>query len=260
MNYSKIIIDGYNERRTQQTSYVSYFKGEAQIAKRGVTDFFEGCKLAIDRYKNHIKSQYNKRLTENDWVLKNCYSAIERGEVIDKKGESIQSHIDYIEGVKAFVMAEGYEKNYFCLTTEMGEITESVYDMKYKLYYSDINQLEQAITQAEKELTQSPESDRHSSIEISPIINRFIPKLVNEKYRSELEHVFSYGKVNKIRIDWKGTHGDMFNKLKPLFDDETIPHLHSSDWVNFVIKNFTKRGEDINKKSVQNELSRANWL
>ena len=90
-------------------------------------------------------------------------------------------------------------------------------------------------------------------------INSFIPKHINEEYRSELEHVFSYGKVSKKLIDWKTGHKEMFKFLKPLYNDETIPHLHSADWIDFVMNNFTKKGKEISKKSLQNEITRQNW-
>lgn len=145
------------KKRTQQTPYVSYFQREAENFQKNnsvkFVDFFNGCKSAIGRYKEHIENEYNKRLTENNWTLNSYYQALKRGLTIDQKGEPIQSHIDWIENDKKFVKEQGYENNrdYCCTIKETGEITESVYDMKYTLYYSDIADLELAITQAKKE-------------------------------------------------------------------------------------------------------------
>ena len=57
--------------------------------------------------------------------------------------------------------------------------------------------------------------------------------------------------INKLK--------EMKELLKPLFDDETIPHFHSTKWIDFVVNNFTKEGKEIPKKSVQNEISRHGW-
>lgn len=91
------------------------------------------------------------------------------------------------------------------------------------------------------------------------ILDKFIPKHVNEEYRNELESIFSYGKVSKKRINWKTGHREMRDILWPLFDNETIPHLHSKTWLHFVLNNFTKKGKDIPEKSVRNQPTRPNW-
>jgi hypothetical protein len=156
MNYKKLIIDGHTGRQT--TPLVSYFKQQAQIAKRDnyveFIDFFNACKTVVAGYRHEIEAQYRKRLTENDWVLKVYYAALDRGETNTQNGEPIQNHIDYIENDKKFVENRGYANNDFvCRTTEAGDIVEDVCVIKCRLYYSDIADLEQAITQAEQELT-----------------------------------------------------------------------------------------------------------
>jgi hypothetical protein len=69
MDYSTIINNGYNTARHQGTSYVSYFKREAQKAKRDDfcenSDFFNGCKRAVLNYMNNIQLQLYKEQQEN---------------------------------------------------------------------------------------------------------------------------------------------------------------------------------------------------
>ena len=91
------------------------------------------------------------------------------------------------------------------------------------------------------------------------IFKSFIPKYIDEEYRSELKHVLSYGKVDKKRINWKTGHPELHKYLKTLFDDETIPHLHSDNWIDFALNNFTMKGKPISKKSLQNENTRKDW-
>jgi len=157
MNYNKIIIDGYNENRTQQTAYVSYFKRVAQILKRDsfveFTDFFNGCILAVGKYKNYIESQYNKEINEHDYMI-TCYK---QGRVKNEQGVLITNKTELDEGVmkweekKQHIIKMGLSSDYKCELSEKGDIVESLFDRRYTLYYTDIVYLEDAITQAQSE-------------------------------------------------------------------------------------------------------------
>jgi hypothetical protein len=160
MDYKRILIDGYKEKDT--TPYVSYFKREAQKVHRDefveFADFFNACKRIIEGYKNRIKSQYFKRLHENDWVLRSIYSGNGmkfNGVIVrDQNDERIKENVKYIEDDKEFVESRGYENNhdFVCEISETGEISNDSCNT-YSLYYPDLADLENSITQAEQELT-----------------------------------------------------------------------------------------------------------
>jgi hypothetical protein len=73
MDYLKIIINGYNETHEQRTPFVSYFKREAQKAKRDdfceYVDFFNGCKNAVRNIKRNIEGQCRKDRQENQFMI-----------------------------------------------------------------------------------------------------------------------------------------------------------------------------------------------
>lgn len=163
MNFKQIIINGFIEHLAQETTYLSYFKREAKIANTEnfeFSDFFNGCNEAISYYKKDIENKYNKRFTENDWVLHSYKQKLLNGETTNQNGQLIQEHIERIENEKEFVKKRGYKTNYDyrCFITEIGEIKERSLESKYELYYSDIENIENAIIQAESEQT-VPTSD-----------------------------------------------------------------------------------------------------
>jgi len=160
MNYDRIIIEGYNEKINQKTSYTSYFKRQARIAQRDnfveFADFFNACKLAIGKYKQQIENQYNEALHVNDIELRHYSLLIKSGFILDRNGIAIQSLIDNIEKGKKYFEEIGY-RNIWCDIKENGENPN-------KLYFSDIEQLEQSIIQAEQELT----NDNLVSVKLTP--------------------------------------------------------------------------------------------
>jgi len=164
MNCKRIVIKGYEELKTQDTPYLSYFMREAQFAHRNglieFTDFFNGCKVAISYYKKDIAYKYNKRLTENDWALHSYNQKLSNGESIDENGKLIQDQIDYIESEKEFIKEKGYINNtdYCCLVTEFGDITDKPYEVEYNLYYSEIDIIERSILQSENEMINEPDN------------------------------------------------------------------------------------------------------
>jgi len=92
------------------------------------------------------------------------------------------------------------------------------------------------------------------------IIDSLIPKHVNERYREELEHIFSYGKHNAEQVEWISGYKGLQEYLHPHYDSGTIPHQHSQNWYDFAMKNFTrKNGRALKLKSLQNQSTRQNW-
>lgn len=174
MNCKLIIAKAIDEYKNQKTTYLSYFKREAKIADRDdfieFADFFNGCKSAIYDYKKNIENQYYKRFTENDLVLSAYKKLLNDGQTVDQNGKPIQEHIDYIENEKKFIKERGYENNYdyYCLLSEYGELAESIYEMNYRLNYSDIQNLEQIVIQAELELTVKTQNKSEVQSKIIP--------------------------------------------------------------------------------------------
>ncbi len=164
MNYKQIVLNAYTEHREQKTTYKSYFKREAQIAKRDnfveFPDYFSGCQYVLESYKNEITKRYNKRLTENDWVVASVMSGhgikFEDEVVTDQSDKRIQDHLHYIAEEKKFVQNRGYENNhdYACFLTETGETTNDIWGQSNvrELFWQDILQIEQGVNDAKEEL------------------------------------------------------------------------------------------------------------
>lgn len=164
MNYKQIVLNAYTEHREQKTSYQSYFKREAQIAKRDYfvefSDYFDGCQNVLESYKNEIIRKYKKRLTEDDWVVSSVKSGSGinfDGEIVtDLMDERIQDSLRRIADDKEYVQNKGYinSLDYECNLTETGEITNSVWDHSNVrgLYWQDIIKIEQGVNDAKEEL------------------------------------------------------------------------------------------------------------
>jgi len=164
MNYKQIVLNAYTENREQKTSYQSYFKREAQIANRDdfveFTDYFDGCQNVLESYKKEIIQQYNKRLTENDWIVSSIKSGngIKFGDeiVTDQSDKRIQDRLKYITEDKEFIQNSGYINNYdyACYLKETGEITNDIWERSNdrKLSWQVIIQIEQGVFQAKEEL------------------------------------------------------------------------------------------------------------
>ena len=97
----------------------------------------------------------------------------------------------------------------------------------------------------------------HSKIAHKEFLSLLIPDHVNGEYADELKNIFLNGVVSDRRINWKTTHREMRNLLKPFLDDGSIPN--ESSWEDFVVDNFLKNHKKISKKSVFNEKTRPNW-
>jgi len=94
---------------------------------------------------------------------------------------------------------------------------------------------------------------------IDGFVRKLIPNFVTTAFSKEVENLFLHGRVDVEPIEWFASHTDMRRVLKPLFDNGDIPHTYYSDWVDFVLNNFTKKGKPVSKKSIQNEASRECW-
>ena len=243
MNYNKIIINGYNEKINQKTSYVSYFKSQAQIIKRDnfveFSDFFNGCKLAIGRYKKEIEKQYNSRLHENDRFLRSYYQALQKGQTTDQKGEPIQSYIDYIENDKEFFIRQGYEnsRDYAVGITEDGNIAEHSYDIKYQLYYSDIDQLEKAIAQTEQELISN---DQHQGTNIVSEANTNEANTDKPQQNESIKGYFKYKTNENYIIDYLTELKSIFDFTEKLTFGGVCLALYERNLHKKDIKSFTK--------------------
>ena len=164
MNYKQIVLNAYTEHREQKTSYQSYFKREAQIAKRDnfveFSDYFDGCQNVLESYKNEIIRKYKKRLTEDDWVVSSVKSGSGinfDGEIVtDLMDERIQDSLRRIADDKEFVQNRGYMNNYDypCYLNETGEITNDIWERSNdrKFFWQDIVQIEQGVNYAREEL------------------------------------------------------------------------------------------------------------
>jgi hypothetical protein len=92
------------------------------------------------------------------------------------------------------------------------------------------------------------------------IIDSLIPKYIDDRYREELEHIFSFGKYSKEQVKWLRGYKELQEYLYPHYNNETIPHKYSQNWYDFVMKNFTqKNGRAFSLKSLQNSFTRPNW-
>ena len=89
------------------------------------------------------------------------------------------------------------------------------------------------------------------------IIDSLIPKHVNERYREELEHIFSFGKYHKEHVKWMSGYKELQEYLRPHYDNKTILNKHSQNWYDFAMNNFIqKNGRPLNIKSLQNAPTR----
>ena len=95
--------------------------------------------------------------------------------------------------------------------------------------------------------------------DIEAIKKELLLQFVKESQKEELSNLFSYGRVRCQRIEWQGGYRRLQEKIRPLFEDESIPHLHSHQWIHFAMNNFTKNGKDLSEKSLRNEMTRENW-
>lgn len=165
MNYSEIIIDGYEARNV--TPLVAYFKQNAQIAKRDnfveFVDFFIACRKVTTGYKDHIKHEWYKRLNNcysivekiDEQLERNGYVTIDEERITDRDNARIADIVNYATKEFQFINEQGYKNNadYPCRITATWGITEKPYETRYTLSWPDLEDIEQAMQQAEQELT-----------------------------------------------------------------------------------------------------------
>lgn len=160
MNFYLIMLNALIKRSKQGTNYLSYFKTEAQKAKRDnfieYEDFLHGCLHVTNNYKEEIKKQFKNFLTKNDHYLSMYKKAIREENTKDMQGKLIQNQINSIEKEKNRILAAGYENNYDykCFLTPTGDIAINVWDCDIDriLYWRDILQLENDLSRAINEL------------------------------------------------------------------------------------------------------------
>jgi hypothetical protein len=180
---TNFILSGYNyiaDKPEQKMFLIAYFKREAQKAKEQYYDYAEffGClKIAITVGKEEIKKEYNKRLHQNDWALERYYLAIQRGETTDPQGKSIQSHIEYITNDKKNIEQNGYEQFHW-------KIGEDEQGFSIMLNYKQIELFEQAIIQAEQELTST--TANRAGLKTDELLNLNICDFIEHLHRGDL--------------------------------------------------------------------------
>lgn len=205
LSFYLILLKAYTANQKQKISFKSFFKREAQIENRNnyveFQDFFDGCLYAIKSYKNEIIRQYNKRLTENDWVVTSIKSGfglkIENEIITDQSDLRIKEHLKYIEDDKEFVQNRGYENNYdyTCFLNDTGEVTTDIWmqSNERKLHWQDIMKIEQGFNKAKEELVFD------NSISTNPIPLQVNPRSVPSDNLSIDSQVMS--KKNDYDID-----------------------------------------------------------
>ncbi len=225
MNYKLIVLNAHTEHLEQKTTYKSYFKREAQIAKRDnfveFPDYFKGCQYILESYKNEIITKYNKRLTENDWVVASVKSGkgMKFGNelVTDQTDERIQDSLHRISEDKKHIKSRGYIDNSdyaFCLT-ETGQITNDIWSKNYerKLYWQDILNLERGVLEANDELC--PKSTDNNVI---PNVNPK-RKTTNEK-NVKPQRIINAEELRKyFRPQFKGMGNGNLNQFDTLISE-----------------------------------------
>ena len=186
---------------------------------------------------NEGKKGFDEAQALYDWIIKRLFEVYYFYQKRCLKDENTKGLDEYLKNTEI----NNIYKNVFSLRIQCTELTEK--------HIAEINNSNININT--KEENNQPDSKAREEA-----IEKIIPKHVSEAYRDELIHIFSYGKVNKRRIDWKDGHKALYNELKPFFDDGTITHLHSTEWTHFIMNNFTKNGKDIKKQSLMNEKNR----
>jgi len=221
MNYKLIILNAYIEHREQKTSYQSYFKREAQIAKRDnfveFSDYFDGCQHIIKSYKNEIEKQYNNRLTEDDRVVASVKSGrgIRFGDevVTDESDRRIQDSLESIAKQKEFVQNRGYKNNldYTCYLKETGEIANEIWwnNNERKLYWQDIVEIEHGVNTAKDELFIQDQKNKESKIEL--------PEKNKKNSEHEIKILTDYLNFKNKNVVIKKIKGLDRNKPKNIF-------------------------------------------
>lgn len=285
MNYKKIIIDAFINNKEQKISFISYFKSNAKIAERDnfveFEDFFNGCLFVIETYKKEIIRKYNKRLSEVTLPLHLYQQAIKSGKTLDDKGEPIKNHIDHLIDEKLFLEDRGYKSNYdyACWLTKIGDFTDDLFLQEIKLHWQDIEQIENAILQAQKEIinnivktinTQLYPHEHFNSIDEAlnsisideKIILHTLIKYSNSTKRSALDF---FNDILYVKANYKKTPQECYNYLKKNIDTrekEFYAIIH-------ILRNSIEKDSDFlvilpaqyeNSESVQTYIKKENQV
>jgi hypothetical protein len=272
MNYKLILLNAYTEHREQKTTYKSYFKREAQIAKRDnfveFPDYFDGCQYVLESYKKEITNQYKKRLTENDWVVASVKSGNElkfEDEIItDDSDKRTQDHLEYIKEDKEFVKNRGYENNYdyACYLKETGEITNDIWERSNdrKLFWQDILLIEQGLYQAKEDLlSNKPNNTQTISLQLNPTQINLLSHNYNfwkgqEKYKSQLnKNIFeNYSFDQYIMMIQSNDFTSVFtrgNKDRVKYNIYILSRLLGENWGQINAKTLNCEFKDLTKNT-----------
>ena len=226
------MLNAYMKHNRQVTKYQSYFKKEAQKAKRDnfVEDeeFLSECIEVIDRYKQSIKEQFRDSLNEKDQLINTFKNALNRGEVMDKSGNLLQDKIEALEKGRNSILAAGYENNYDynCFLSPTGEITKSVWDCSIdrRLSWRDILQLENAVTDAISELVSvESESKTNKLSRNNTSLTHNNPFIITESQMTDLRINYDFwldkeDDIHNVKNIFKGYSFDDYIKMICKYD------------------------------------------
>lgn len=148
MDYLDIVCKGYIEKYQHGTPLDSFFKREAQKAKRDefceFNDFFNGCKKAVESLKANIQQQLNNEIHEN----KSAINILQQGRMKHEDGHLIIDKEEIEEHVKIF------EEQMNCLDINDFQIYfKNAFENKIpRFYYSELIEIENIIQIAESEI------------------------------------------------------------------------------------------------------------
>ena len=181
MNYYQIVVNGITERLEQGTSYLSFFKREAQINHRDnfveFSDFFNGCKNVVESYRKDLKRQFDKMIEEQNLGIRFVKFGRANGRNLSNTFSEAEKEesLKVWEAQKQNVIKQGLS-GYVCKITESGVISDSgIY--KYSIRIQTMLELLSDIIQAEKKLT-NPKLD----IKKSPLKDKVPKKIVLALY------------------------------------------------------------------------------
>lgn len=148
MNYIEIVCKGYQERHQQGTHLESYFKREAQKAKRDefceFNDFFNGCINAIKSLKANIQEQLSREIHEN----KSAIDILRQGRMRHEDGHMITEKEEIEEHVAVFMeQMNAYDLNSFQVYTR--NVFENTIP---QFHYVELIEIENKIRMAESEI------------------------------------------------------------------------------------------------------------
>lgn len=259
INYKEIVITAFSERKSQKTPYYSFFLREAKRNKDNYieyVDFFWGCKHAVNTFKKQIEKQYSEQLAELKLCLKQFVEAFEAGAEITPTGHPITERINSLKAEIAEIEQEGINENYWVDIDEKVKEGDTYFLYKHRLKINDIQELNEDLKRAEKELEKKELTNENRNI---------IPfsKLLKSNNNDAI--------IEKIKQLDRKTPKDIYIILKALFDNgillmnnnETVFRAFFHEFGYHKSYDTLKRGlntYDFRKQDKKNQQSISNML